>query len=346
MLLPNHLYFLGEGVNPRVEIMDGPDVTLDVVLLRTGEGRHGDESLWRADLNGHLPEGEWQFRIDCGNGHYIHPTVADSHTTGFHTLWVQDGELFDYRPEPELSEPRVVKIEAFEGCLPTRPLYIGLPRGFDQHSQRRYPVIYMHDGQNCFEEYVADSYIGSWQADLASEYLISHGLMQECIVAGVGNGQEDRVMEYLPPYARFLGPTRRPHIRTLDPSATLKHHPRPRRPQPGQADITALYYEQDVAAYLERNYRAAPGREQRATCGSSMGGLFSFYLAWDQETFARHHAALSTSFWITRNRQGKLETVERIRTPAAAGHSPLAGQRHAQLARPRRRRHARHAESL
>lgn len=318
MLLPDHLYYLGEGDAPHVELMDDQQVTARVEMLAIGPGRTADERLWRSDLTGCLPEsaggfnGEWQFRIDHGNGRVVHPTVAESFTTALSAVWVQDRQLFSYRPAPLVSPPRVLKIEDFAGSLPTRPLYICLPRGFEEHTDRRYPVIYMHDGQNCFESFVGDSYVGAWQADMAAEFLISQGLMQECIVVGVSHGKEERLMEYLPPYASFTPPSRRPFTKAQkedDAPASV----RPLRPAPGRADATFRYYRDDVAPYVERNYRALAERTQRATCGSSMGGLFALYIAWDHPEFARNHAALSTSFWITRNQNGGLEAIERLR---------------------------------
>jgi len=52
------------------------------------------------------------------------------------------------------------------------------------------------------------------------------------------------------------------------------------------------------------------GREHTATCGSSLGGLFSAYLAFEHLEFARHHGVLSASFWAT-ERGGKLQMLER-----------------------------------
>ncbi len=321
MLLPQHLYYLGAGDEPWVELMDNDEVIKRVVLLPIGPGRTDNECLWRAELSGCLPAAdsdpasrEWQFRIDRGDGRLVHPLVAECFTTAWQTVWVQDGELFSYRPAPAVSPARVVKIEEFTGSLPTRPLYINLPRGFDEHTERRYPVIYMQDGQNCFETFVADSYVGSWQADLAAEFLISHGLLEECLVVGVSHGEENRMLEYLPPYASFVPPSRRPFVKALAGEIEGEAPARPLQPHPGLADQTARYYRDDIAPYLERNYRALPGREQRATCGSSMGGLFTVYMALEHTEFARNHAALSSSFWITRGRSGKLEVIERMRS--------------------------------
>lgn len=313
-LRANHFYFLGQGQNPAVELWHDDGVAQVIPLVWSGSGRHSDESLWSADLSGLLPAGEWQFRVALGDGRLLHPAYAPLFTTTLHSVWMQDGQLFGYRPAPAPSAPRVLKIEEFSGSLGTRPLYIYLPRGYDEHSQRRYPVLYMHDGQNCFDAFVDDSYAGAWQADLAASLLIRQGLMRECIIVGVSNGQERRILEYLPPYARHLPPPRRPKA-AVDHGDEPPAPQRPLRPVAGHARSTLAYYRDEVAPFIAQRYRVLPGRENTATCGSSLGGLFSVYIAWEHTDFARHHAALSTSFWVTRNPTGKLETIERMRRP-------------------------------
>ena len=52
------------------------------------------------------------------------------------------------------------------------------------------------------------------------------------------------------------------------------------------------YYRDEVAPFVAERYRVLSGREHTATCGSSLGGLFSIYIAWQHSDFARHHAAL------------------------------------------------------
>lgn len=214
-----------------------------------------------------------------------------------------------------LSASRVIKIDDFEGSLPKRPLYIYLPRGYDEHLDRTYPVLYMHDGQNCFEAFVADSYAGSWKADQTADCLISEGRMRECIIVGVGNGSEERIAEYLPPYATYQLPPRKKKgsTKTADESETQMEQ------SPvivGRARETAVYYRDEIAAYMRRHYRVDHDRNQTATCGSSMGGLFSTYLAWEFPEFARHHAVLSPAYWLTKTAAGSYEAIERLRTGA------------------------------
>ena len=68
-----------------------------------------------------------------------------------------------------------------------------------------------------------------------------------------------------------------------------------------------------LLATIGEHYRILSGREHTATCGSSMGGLFSIYIAWEHPEFARSHAALSSSFWATRNGSDTLEAIDRLR---------------------------------
>ncbi|MCP5096907.1 MAG: alpha/beta hydrolase [Chloroflexi bacterium] len=211
------------------------------------------------------------------------------------------------------SPSKVIKIDAFEGSLPKRPLYIYLPPGYEKQTDRNYPVIYMHDGQNCFEAYVADSYAGSWQADVTADRLIKQGRMRACIIVGVGNGSEERIAEYLPPYSIYQLPLRKKKGST---KTTDELNAEPERPSliGGRAEQTAVYYRDEVAPYIRYRFRVDSRREQTATCGSSMGGLLSTYLAWEYPDFARHHAILSPAYWLTKTEAGKCETIERLRT--------------------------------
>lgn len=198
------------------------------------------------------------------------------------------------------SPSRVIKLPGFKGRLPERNLYVYLPPGYDDQPDVRYPVIYMHDGQNCFQGYVGDSFAGSWRADETADCLIKEGTMRPCVIVAVSNGGADRVLEYLPPYA------------THQPRWGKWPIPWPNPPH-GRADETFAYYRDDVDAYIRQHYRLLPGRENVATCGSSLGGLFSTYIAWEHPDFAHQHAILSPSYWITCNWLGTLEVIERMK---------------------------------
>jgi predicted alpha/beta superfamily hydrolase len=205
------------------------------------------------------------------------------------------------RREPR-SPSRVVKVPDFKGRLASRALYVYLPPGYDDQEDRHYPVLYMHDGQNVFKAYARDSFDGtSWEADHSADSLIQSGSMQPVIIVGVANGGERRMAEYLPPYI------------TLTPNGRKVSKRRLTSILSGRADRTARYYIEDVAGYVRARFRVLTGREHTATCGSSMGGLFSAFLAWEYPRFARNHALLSPSFWITSSQDGNLVTIDRIR---------------------------------
>src|SRR5262245_53206184 len=74
-----------------------------------------------------------------------------------------------------------------------RDLYVLLPPSYDTSNQR-YPVIYMHDGQNLFDE--AISYAGEWQVDETLAALSQEGI--EAIVVGISNQGRYRLDEYGP----------------------------------------------------------------------------------------------------------------------------------------------------
>lgn len=202
---------------------------------------------------------------------------------------------------PPASASEVLKLP-FAGSLGERPLYIYLPSGYNDPDAQsaRYPVLYLHDGQNCFEAFSGDAFGETWRADETADALITAGVVPPLIIVGVGNRGEKRLEEYLPPYSRLpTGPRRR-----------LRHGLRRARHLRGQAHQTYADY-REVARFVAAHYRVLPGREHTATCGSSLGGLFSAYLALEHPEFARHHGVLSASFWAT-ERGGEVEMFRRL----------------------------------
>lgn len=200
----------------------------------------------------------------------------------------------------------VEKISRFTGSLPARDLYVYLPPQYQSEPQRRFPVVLMQDGQNLFHSYAADSYTGAtWEAALTADRLISSNKVAPFVIVGVAHGEENRIVEYLPPYASYQKKVLLP---ATGGRKRFKHSW-----IPGEAHKTALYYINELMPFLARRYRIFTDRQHIATCGSSMGGLFSMYLGWEFPNFARHHAALSASFWITAENDGTLAIANRIR---------------------------------
>lgn len=283
------LHYLSGATAPVLEIRQPDSGYRRVPLARAGAGRSEAESLWAVPVED-LPAAEdWQFRIDLGGGSLDRAAGGQDYRTPLAVLWLQDGQIYNYSPPATVSAPRVVKVPNFQGTLSARNLYIYVPRGYAENTDKRYPVLYMHDGQAAFQAYPENGF-GTWAADTMATRLIAQGRMRECVIVAVANSS-NRLTEYLPPYDSLILFA-------------------------GTADQTTSYYRGSVASYVAANYRVLTGRDDTATCGSSMGGFLSTYMAWEFPAFARHHAALSPAYWITRTASGVQDNdvFDRLRT--------------------------------
>ncbi len=127
-----------------------------------------------------------------------------------------------------------------------RDLLVYLPRTYTA-GQQRYPVLYMHDGQNLFD--AATSYAGEWCVDETLEELAGQGI--EAIVVGIPNIGARRYQEYIP----FSSPDL--------PDA--------------EGDLYVAFIADTVKPLIDRSFRTQPDREHTGIMGSSLGGLISLY---------------------------------------------------------------------
>lgn len=132
-----------------------------------------------------------------------------------------------------------------------RTLVVYVPPGYDKEKSERYPVLYMHDGQNLFD--AGSSFIGvEWKVDETVERLIKEGKIPPIIVVGIYNNAE-RMNEYTP---------------TRDAE----------RKAGGRGAKYARFVIEEVKPFIDKTYRTKPGREDTAIAGSSLGGLISLYM--------------------------------------------------------------------
>jgi predicted alpha/beta superfamily hydrolase len=143
-----------------------------------------------------------------------------------------------------------------------RNVDVWLPPGYGADPSRRYPVLYMHDGQNLFDP--ATSYGGvDWAVDEVMTDLIGKGQVREAIVVGVWNSPK-RVQEYMPQRA-VIG--------------------RKKLAVPGfdidtrdiVSDRYLAFLVEELKPFIDASYRTLPGRADTFVMGSSMGGLISQY---------------------------------------------------------------------
>ncbi|WP_224369465.1 alpha/beta hydrolase [Hyalangium versicolor] len=187
-----------------------------------------------------------------------------------------------------------------------RTLVISLPPSYEENRQKRYPVLYMHDGQNAFED--SASFAGvSWGADRTSHSLVTQGLMDEVIIVGVYNVGPSRLFEYTPGH---------PNGRT------------------GGADLYGRFLVETVKPWVDSHFRTLPGREDTALMGSSLGGLVSFYLGMRYPGVFSKVACLSSSFmWngmdLVRQMEAAPEKVPvKFYIDAGTNRDPLTPTKH------------------
>jgi predicted alpha/beta superfamily hydrolase len=153
-----------------------------------------------------------------------------------------------------------------------RDIVVWLPIGYNlqKNPNKRYPVLYMHDGQNIMDPKTA--YVGKdWRVDETVMKLIKQKKIKEIIVVGIYNSP-DRLDEY---------------------SWTEK----------GQKYLKFIVTE--LKPFIDSSYKTLPDKENTAIMGSSMGGLISFYAAWHYPEVFSMAGCLSSSFYFNNDRSIK-----------------------------------------
>jgi len=145
-----------------------------------------------------------------------------------------------------------------------RNVDVWLPPGYGKDPSQRYPVLYMHDGQNLFDP--ATSYGNvDWSVDEAMTRLIAAGEVREAIVVGIWNTDKRRE-EFMPQRAV--------------PQGNVRYN------VPGAGDVKSsdiisdrylAFLVTELKPFIDSSYRTLPDRANTYVMGSSMGGLVSQY---------------------------------------------------------------------
>jgi len=159
--------------------------------------------------------------------------------------------------------------EAFvmPGLNRSRQVRLYLPPGYGT-SDKSYPVLYMHDGQNVFDN--ATAYAGEWGVDETLNDLAASGQL-ELIVVAIDNGAEKRMTELNPAdHAEF-----------------------------GKAEGKAYveFIANTVKPYIDQHYRTLADVEHTGIMGSSMGGLISHYAILQFPQVFSKAGIFSPSYW-------------------------------------------------
>ena len=169
--------------------------------------------------------------------------------------------------------------------LPTdRDVLVYLPPGYEKEKRRRYPVLYLHDGQNLFDG--ATSFIPGqeWRVDETAQALITSKAIEPLIIVGIYNTGKERVEEYTP---------------SADPKVG------------GKADLYGRLIVEELKPFVDSHYRTKRDAAHTGLGGSSLGGLVTLYLGLRYQKVFGKLAVVSPSVWwddkrIVRARVGDL----------------------------------------
>ena len=133
-----------------------------------------------------------------------------------------------------------------------RDLIVYLPPQYEAEPERRFPVLYMHDGQNLFDP--ATSYIKgrTWMMREHADAAIEAGEVEPLVIVGIYNTGDRRLAEYTPERDWQMGG--------------------------GEADSYGALLTLELLPWIADHYRVRSEREHTGLGGSSLGGLVSLYL--------------------------------------------------------------------
>ncbi len=151
----------------------------------------------------------------------------------------------------------------------TRRIWLYLPSGYAK-SKKHYPVMYMHDGQNIFDDYTAG--FGEWGVDECADSMIRKG-KPACIIVGIDNGP-NRMNEYNPYDFKGFGK--------------------------GTGDQYLEFIVKNLKPFIDQHYRTLTTSENTIIAGSSMGGLISYYAMLKYPEVFGKGGIFSPAFWTAR----------------------------------------------
>ena len=253
-----------------------------IYIAGSFNGWNPKDEKFRFDANNRitlsLEKGRYEYKITRGSWDKVE---CKKNGTGIpnRTLNVEGSETvkieveewqdkFPAKPKTSTASARVKVIDtAF--WIPqlnrSRRVWIYLPEDY-HNSKTRYPVLYMHDGQNVFED--SSSFSGEWGID---EFLDSSHLRKSIVVA-VDHGAQKRLNEYNP----------------FDNTRFGK----------GEGDAYLEFLVKKLKPFIEKNYRASKKKKENYISGSSMGGLISMYALLKYPKVFGGAGLFSPAFWV------------------------------------------------
>ncbi|MDQ2720640.1 MAG: alpha/beta hydrolase-fold protein [Bacteroidota bacterium] len=230
-----------------------------------------------------LPSGNYEYKFTRGDWSKAE-TTADGTGIANRTLNVSSDTIINinisgWNDDFALSAPQEKKHSASVNVtvmdsaffIPqfnrTRRIWLYLPPDYAS-SKKLYPVLYMHDGQNLFDN--ATSFSGEWGVDEFLDSVFSKG-KKEFIVVGIDNGLANRMNEYNPWKFKSFGN--------------------------GQGDQYVDFLVKTLKPFIDKNYHTLRDKKNTFIAGSSMGGLISMYAVLKYPLIFGGAGIFSPAFW-------------------------------------------------
>lgn len=166
-------------------------------------------------------------------------------------------------PAVSLESDRVFYENFKSKFVKPRHVEVKLPKSYSAENSEKYPVLYMHDGQNLFDD--ENAYKTEWRADEISDSLAAVGEMQACIIVGIWNTEKTRFIEYMP---------QKP-VENLSNGGAEAF-----KKNVGSLPLSDNYLKfltKELKPFIDSSYRTKSDRANTFIAGSSMGGLISLY---------------------------------------------------------------------
>ncbi|WP_394840550.1 alpha/beta hydrolase [Pendulispora brunnea] len=238
------------------------------ITLRCGGAGHD----WNVALATTWTEGDvWRGSVEASSTIACKPLFDDQHWAIGPNWSVAAGQTIHVWPWFFHDAGRIEQVPNWHSQIlgNDRRIWIYYPPSYSENPGERYPVVYMHDGQNLF--YDEEAFGGvSWNVGGAMDQGTRNGTIHEAIVVGIDN-TANRIGEYTPvPDPDYGG---------------------------GDAARYVGFVADELKRALDAQLRTLPDAAHTAIVGSSLGGLVSLYAGMERPGVFGNAGALSPSTW-------------------------------------------------
>jgi predicted alpha/beta superfamily hydrolase len=235
-------------------------------------GLRGDAPLsWEETCGPTMRAGDhWLFEFEVPEHDLIEVKLVrnDDDWQEGRNYMVHAGDQLDIEPYFDRAKPELLAQATLGEGENALRYQILLPPSYEEQSSKRYPVLYVLDGQSLWS--TSEDPFGVWNLDATLAELFELHAMEEIIVVAIETGE--RRLDRLSP------------VRDEEGEGGL-----------GEQLLAAIV--QHLVPLVDRDFRTKSAREDRGVMGSSLGGLFAFFAAWSRSDVFGKAACLSSSFW-------------------------------------------------